>query len=512
LQLAAIRELKRRGIEPPKPKPNLAKYQADPVGFAQEILHCSPWARQQDIMRSVAARPRTTVRSCHNSGKTYAAALLTQWFLHCFDPSLVITTATTDRQVKKQLWGEIRQQHLKGGLPGILRLQELVISPTQQALGFTTSEAEKFQGWHAANILIIVDEASGVEEPIYAAIEGCLTGPNPRLLLIGNPNNAVGTFFESFRSDLYAKGRFHLQAGDVPEFLLPASWAEERRQEWGEDSPLYQVRVLGNFPEQGEDSLISLKWAEEAQEREEAGRGTGMGRGTGSVHGSPGELGIDVARFGADETVCYARVNGTVVGSEAWRGFDTVASAGRAARMAHDYAAVTVKVDDPGIGGGVTDQLRALEREGTLTARIEAINVGQAAHDKEKFYDRRSELYWGLRERFKSGDISIPKDDVLLSQLTSLRYSYTPRGQIRVEGKDELRKRRPQGAKWQSPDRADALMLCFASSGPRWVPIAMAGEGIAVGMAGWGGTKERSPEEQLAAARQTKIERMREEW
>jgi len=457
-------------------------------------------------MRSVAANPRTTVRSCHNSGKTWCAAALTQWFLHCHNPSLVITTATTDRQVKLQLWGEIRQQHLKASLPGTLRMQQLVVSPTQQALGFTTSEAEKFQGWHSPHILIIVDEASGVEEPIYAAIEGCLTGPDPRLLLIGNPNNAVGSFWQSFRpdgADLYENGRFHIAASDVPEFLLPPSWAEERRVEWGEDSPIYQVRVLGQFPEQGEDSLISLRWAEEAQERELDAAASGS---------SDHDLGVDVARFGADESVCYARRNGSVVGFECWRGYDTVASAGRVSRMAAEHHAATIKVDDPGIGGGVTDRLRELAREGVLAARVEAINVGQAAHDKEKFYDRRSELYWGLRERFKQRDISIPNDDVLLSQLTALRYSYTPRGQIRVEGKDELKKRRPAGAKWQSPDRADALMLAFATSGPRWIPIAMAGEGVAVGMPGWGGAAERSQEEQLAAARQSKRAAAREGW
>ena len=115
------------------------------------------------------------------------------------------------------------------------------------------------------------------------------------------------------------------------------------------------------------------------------------------------------------------------------------------------------------------------------------MNVGEKARDDEKFYNRRSELYWGLRERFKSGDISIPKDDILLSQLTALRYSYTPRGQIKVEGKDDLRKRRPQGAKWQSPDRADALMLCFAQGGNAWVPVSYAGAPVPVAIPSFGG-------------------------
>jgi phage terminase large subunit len=269
-KLRALYQQRRAGPTRRADPQQFAGYRDDPVGFAREVLGVEPWERQQEIMRSVASRRRTTVRSCHNSGKTYCAAILAQWFVHSFEPSLVITTATTDRQVKQQLWGEIRQQHLAANLPGVLRMQELTVSVNQKALGFTTSEAEKFQGWHQVHILIIVDEASGVEEPIYAAIEGCLTGPDPRLLLIGNPNNAAGSFWQSFRpdsADLYGDGQFHIQAADVPAYLLPPTWAEERRREWGEESPLYQVRVLGNFPSQGEDSLISLLWAEAAQER-----------------------------------------------------------------------------------------------------------------------------------------------------------------------------------------------------------------------------------------------------
>ena len=436
------------------------RYRDDPVGFARDILGVSLWEKQQQIALSVVNNRRTTVRSCHNSGKTFVAACLTLWFVYCFEPSLVITTATTDRQVKKQLWGEIRRLQLSASLSGTLRMQELMLSATQQALGFTTSEAEKFQGWHSPHILIIVDEASGVEEPIFAAIEGCLTGPDPRLLLIGNPNNAVGTFFESFRSELYSEGRFHLQASDVPEWLLPASWAEERRLEWGEDSPLYQVRVLGEFPEQGEDSLISLKWAEDAQEREIEPTGTV-------------EIGLDVARFGSDESVACVRRGSCVVGLESWRGADTQASAGRTLHLARRVGADTIRVDDIGVGGGVTDRMVDESRGAAL--RVQGVNVGEKARDDEKFYNRRSELFWGLRERFKSGDISIPKDDVLLSQLTALRYSYTPRGQIKVESKDDLKKRRPQGAKWTSPDRADALMLAFAQGGPKWLPVSLYG-------------------------------------
>ncbi len=479
-KLLALALLKERGIDwqqalaPERQQANLSTYQNDPVAFANEVLGVQPWAKQQAIMRSVAQHKRTTVRACHYSGKTWAAGVLAHWFTRCFSPSLVISTAPTDRQVKEVLWKEIRRHSLPA--PGIMNRQDMTVSTTQRAFGFTTSEPEKFQGWHEANILVIVDEASGVEEPIYEAIEGVLTGPNARLLLIGNPNNPDGTFFQSFRVPLFpGEGRFHISAFEVPEHLLPPGWPQEMAELWGEDSPMYQVRVLGEFPPQGEDSLISLKWAEDAQERELP-----------DEPAQPVQIGVDVARFGSDESVCLARRGRSVVASDAWRGCDTVASAGRVGLLARNSGASLVAVDDPGIGGGVTDRLRELKRDGGLKAEVQAVNVGERARDDEKFYNRRSELFWGLRERFQQGDISIPKDDILLSQLTALRYSYTPRGQIKVESKDDLRKRRPQGAKWTSPDRADALMLCFASAANRWVPVSAAGEAVPVKLPGFG--------------------------
>lgn len=415
-------------------------------------------------MQAVAAHKRVAVRSCHNSGKTVCAAALTQWFARCFSPSLVLTTAPTLRQVKEQLWKEIGSFQRAASLPGALAAMDLTVSPNQKALGLTTNTPERFQGWHEQNILIIVDEASGVEEPIYQAIEGCLTTVNAKLLLIGNPNNASGSFYEAFRSDLY--DCHHIAAVDVPESILPSEWAKERRGEWGADSPLYQVRVLGDFPDQGEDTLIRMSWAQAAQERD------GIFSDNDQV-----ELGVDIARFGTDESVLYVRQGGRIVGVDGWRGSDTQVSAGRIAAACRQYRAATVKVDDIGVGGGVTDALRHTFRVSGVT--ITGVNVGESAFDSEKFANRRAELYWGLRERFREGTIAIPAEDsLLLDQLTQIRFGYTPRGQIKIESKDELKKRRPAGTKWQSPDRADALMLAFATIPSGFVPYVESTEGV----------------------------------
>ncbi len=436
-QRALLQEMVRRGLTLPTSQAN---WQNDPAGYLRTVLKADIWERQEEIAEAVRDHKRVAVRSCHHSGKTFGAAALAHWWLAAFDPSLVITTAPTLRQVKDLLWYEIAGHARRAGTGGKLATLSLEMSETRRALGFTTNEPERFQGWHSPNMLVIVDEASGVGEEIYQAIEGILTGPNTRLLLIGNPNFPAGTFFEAFRSPLYQK--FHISAFDVPERLLPAAWREERLTEWGEESPAYQVRVLGNFPSQGEDSLINLKWVEEAMEREAEDAG-------------PCEMGVDVARYGADESVAYVRRGARIVDCDVWRGHDTMASAGRVAVLARKHAPELIKVDDIGVGGGVVDRLA---EEGFP---VVGVNVGLPATDSETYSNLRTEIFQGLADRFKAGDISLPKDDTLLDQLTQLRFTFTPRGQKKLTPKEEMRKTRPSSSAWQSPDRADALALAF---------------------------------------------------
>jgi len=192
-------------------------------------------------------------------------------------------------------------------------------------------------------------------------------------------------------------------------------------------------------------------------------------------------IGVDIARYGEDESVAYLRIGPDVVAADYWRGNDTMASAGRVARMiraqrASGRSTVTANVDDIGVGAGVVDRLIE-EFSGDRFVIIQGINVGESAIDSEHYANRRSEIFQGLADRFKSGDISLPgEDQILLSQLTALKFSYTPRGQMKLESKEDLRKRRGTSLGWASPDRADALALAFCVAGPRYLPFAEAGE------------------------------------
>jgi hypothetical protein len=446
----------------------LEQFRNEPAEFVRGVIGGDPWAVQEAVLKAVSQHPRVTVRSCHGVGKSWVAACAALWFLYTRDPVTVLTTAPTHRQVKEVLWREIRRLHrgmfgngrLDPALRGEIRETALRLAEDRFALGLTTDEPDRFQGFHSPHILVIVDEASGVEEEIFAAIEGVLTSAEARILLIGNPLHACGTFYDSHRSEAWMK--FAVSAFDSPNVagrdledddrrdapaerpgLVTARWVWERRLEWGEESPLYQSRVLGQFPDQAADALIRLSWIEAA-----------VARHLPQHRRSPEEveLGVDVARFGDCETVVIARQGPRVLALEAWRKADLMESARRVRALERRYRPWIIKVDSVGVGSGIVDRLREL-----CDAPVKEINVGKPPRDTERFSMLRDELFFGLRDRFRDGDIAIPDDPRLIDQLAGLTYSITPRGQQVVGSKADL-SRRGLG----SPDRADALALAFA--------------------------------------------------
>lgn len=431
---------------------------ADPVRFASEKLGASPWSKQSEIIEAVRDNVRVAVRSCNGSGKTYIAAHVVLWWLMCHPDAIVITTAPTGHQVRNILWREIRRaHHLNTGLVGGTLLRtSLELGEKHFAQGLSTDTPERFQGFHEGHILFVVDEASGVREGIFEAIEGSMTSADAKVLLIGNPTSLRGTFYEAFHKRRGLWKTIHISAFDTPnlvqqEVVLPSlvtpKWVVDAEENWGRESYLYQVRVMGEFPTESEDTLIPLRLVELAAkaDSEEVPE-------SGVV-----QVGVDVARFGSDRTAICVRRGERIVSLESFQRQDTMNTTGRVARIANQFSPAAIRVDEIGIGAGVVDRLNELK-----VPNVEGVNVARKASRPEQFANLRAELYDGLRERFIGGQIRIPDDSELISQLASIKYSFTSSGQMRIEGKDELRSR---GEK--SPDLADAVMLAFAKSAER---------------------------------------------
>ena len=433
------------------------KWQRDPVGFVVDELKAEPWEKQKEILLAVRDNPRVAVRSCNGSGKTYIAAHAVLWWLKCFPDSLVITTAPTEHQVRDVLWREIRRAYHGNEdlIGGKLHRTSLEIGDKHYAQGLSTNTPERFQGFHEGNILFVVDEASGVREGIFEAIEGSMTSDHARMLLLGNPTALSGYFYEAFHRRRSLWRTIHISALETPNVkvgkvtkptLVTPKWVEDAKVNWGEDSPMYQIRVLGEFPSESEDTLISLKTIENAVEAKDPV--------TDVNDGEPVELGVDVARFGSDRTVICVRQGDRVIDMASYTKKDTMETAGLVKAAVERYSPACVRVDVIGVGAGVVDRLTELGVPG-----VTGINVAQRATNPEHFANLKAELYDGLRERFQQGRIRIPDNRKLISELASIRYSFTSSGQTRLEDKDELR-----GRGQPSPDLADALMLAFAHS------------------------------------------------
>jgi phage terminase large subunit len=430
---------------------------ADPVDFASAVLNINPWSKQATILRTIAAYDRVAVRSGHKVGKSTLAAIAALWFPHAYPGGRVIMTAPTARQVRNVLWREVRRLYRRSSLPlgGKMNLLPALgwQAPNEgEILGFTTNEPEKIAGVSGEYVLYIVDEGSGVEDDIFEAIEGSRAG-GAKLLVLGNPTRTSGAFYRAFTSEVAGWKALHVSSEDSPNItgevkvpgLATRLWVEEKLRDWGEGSPLFQVRVRGNFPTQAENSVIGIGLIEAARQRYEDVESTGLLR-----------IGVDVARFGDDESVIWPVRDLKALDPTVLKSLDTVQVAGKvmecvkANRRGREL--VRIQVDVIGVGAGVADILRNRHDEGIMVVDI---NAGGSSTDSN--YARVRDEMWFQLKSWLQGGAGIPDDGMLHQELLAPTYAYLPTQRIKVESKDDLKKR----LNGRSTDRADALALAI---------------------------------------------------
>ena len=337
------------------------------------------------------------------------------------DDAIVITTAPSERQVRELLWREIRNLHIprRHTIGGRLTRTRLDFSPKRYAYGFSTNTEERFQGFHSPNIMVIVDEASGVDEFIFQAITGIRNVDNSRLLLIGNPHGYAGTFYNAFHGNRRLFETIHISAFDLPAFkqaqltpeniadyqfpatadlidapnqddgkspvgLSTPQWAVELYNSYGPNSSVYQTRVLGEFPTEADDTLIPLRDIEAAVGRNvdhhigERRLGNGnrrrkIRRRQDRHHGPQSASRSSISKSCENQTLTN--------------------TTGVAIAIARKFNLNDIFVDEVGIGAGVLDNL---EQE-KYNAR--GINGGNRADNPERFANLRAEIFDGLRQR-----------------------------------------------------------------------------------------------------------------
>ena len=457
------------------------RYMDDPVLWAKERMGITMWRNpdnpdrsQAAIAESVAANKNTAVKAGHGTSKSFTAAALILWWMDTRYPrAFVATTAPSTAQIGGIVWRELRrmvknlQARYEQGLtdlpppPGRITADNVWKDDDGTILGWGRRPPEEeldsaFQGIHDVYVLAIGDEAAGLSEDMVDALGNITSNATSRRLLICNPTNPASYIGKLFREDTGAWNLLSISVLDNPNFtgedvppevrqsLSDQQYVEDKKKEYGEGSPRYKSRVLGEFAFDSENVLFG---------DEEIARG--LDTVLVPTDNRP-VLGVDVARYGGDTSVIYMNDGGRIRFVEEWDKASGVESANRIHRKALDLDAREVRIDALGLGGPIADFVVNLAE-----GRYDVVEMrGSAASpDKRKWWNWRAWSHDAVRDLMLQGAIDLdPLDDKVQDQLTGVRYTFPGAGGMLIESKEDMRKR---GLK--SPDRSDAFIYAALS-------------------------------------------------
>ncbi len=482
---------------------SMQSYRNDWNKFARDILNVRLDNDQQQILEAVQHHRRVSVRSGNARGKDFVSAVSALCFLYLNVPSKVIMTAPTERQAIKIMMSELTKiyRHTKIPLGGeILQNQIRFSRPDWYLLAFKSSDykPEVWTGFHSPHLMVIVTEASGVEQLVFESIESILTG-NSRLLIVFNPNRNSGEAYNSVKSPFYQKFKLScLEAPNVKarKIIIPGQvdyeWTEERIKKWcvpispplgqqaeeGSDqtrvlytadhdfrfngqwyrpNDLFRVKVMGEFPKQSADQLIPLPWIEAANQRWHQHQNRSA---TGDLI-----LGVDVAGMGADFTVFCHRFNDYVQEFQTFQQKDHMQIAGLIHNILSQDKDAHAVIDTIGEGAGVFSRLKEQKMNVTSAKFSEAARQSDGKKEltdftgQHTFANMRAYCHWAIRDALDpqlGGNLALPPIDEITLDLTALRWSVRSDGKILIEEKSEIKKRLGR-----SPDYGDALALTY---------------------------------------------------
>lgn len=494
---------------------DFTKYRDDPVGFGENVLGDAYTDDVKRLMESVRDYPVTVAISANATGKTHGAARVGVWFYLVYKDSQVYTAAAPpESNLKKVLWGEFGgitekfpnmfKSHTVRGLHIQRGAQSFLTGVTIPSSGSETQREAKFSGKHAPHLFFIIDEGDAVPDEVFRGIDSCMSGGNARLLVMFNPRSERGAVYRMIRD-----GRanvVHLSAMDHPNVVtgddvIPGAVTREvivrRTNQWcrplveGEPvdapgcfklpdflvgqvaksqggeaypplapghykivEPAYSYMVLGQYPAQGSNQLISKEWVARARSRWDAYVAE---NGETPPESTFGIMGLDVGEFGTDANVLCCRYGGFVEKLIPWSGVDTVVTGDRAASEFKKRHVGLVNVDATGVGAGVAPYM---QKNGCTANPVKVASSPTQTTEQGEFQILRDQLWWACREWLRTDPgAMLPPDELLAEELQTPTYENV-NGKIRVMKKSTMRELLKR-----SPDRADALCLTFAPGG-----------------------------------------------
>nr|WP_088325937.1 DEAD/DEAH box helicase family protein [Bacillus cereus] len=451
-------------------------YVDDPVAFVEDILEVEPDPWQKEVLNDIANHSHVSVRSGQGVGKTAMESWICIWFLCCRPYPKIICTAPTKQQLYDVLWAEIAKWLNSSQVKDLLKWTKTKIymkgfEDRWFATAKTATRPENMQGFHEDYMLFIADEASGIADDIMEAILGTLSGSENKLFMCGNPTKTSGVFFDSHNKDRALYKSHKVSSEDSPR--TSKKNIEMLKKKYGEGSDVYRVRVEGEFPRGEADAFISLETAEAARMREvykveiieneeEKSAVKEIIPDTAIV-----EIGCDVARFGADQTIIATRRGWKVLPLQVHHQRDTMYVTGLLVKEAKQYFSwcertgkrIPIRIDDTGVGGGVTDRLKEVVAENDYP--IDVIPINFASKGNAEYACIISVMYGHFKDNCLEF-AELPDDEDLIAQLSVRKYQINSDGRIKIEPKKAMKDR---GLK--SPDRAEAVVMAFAPFYPK---------------------------------------------
>ena len=425
-------------------------YRNDPVKFVRVVLQETPLKWQEELLRKIAAgKRRISVRAGHGVGKSTVCSWAIVWVMCTRFPQKCVMTAPTAGQLFDALFSELKAQVNK--LPPVLRDSFDVLSdrislkaaPESSFASARTSSSERpeaLAGIHSENVLLIVDEASAVPEPVFEAAAGSMSGHSACTILIGNPTRNSGLFYRTHHELSADWDTMHVSCLDIP--LVSKDFVEQIKATYGEGSNAFRIRVLGEFAVADNDTLIAAELVDAAM-----GRDVPVDVSDGMVYG------LDVARFGTDRSALCKRKGNVVMEVKSWGGLDLMQLVGAVVNEARTDNPVEICVDTIGLGSGVADRLRE------MGYNVRDVNVAESSAMNPNANKLRDELWLAVKDWLATRTVRIPNDQTLRHELVAPRYNFSSSGKIVVESKDAMKKRG-----MRSPDLADAVCLTFAGN------------------------------------------------
>lgn len=493
-----IRKLKRIKKSVSKTATDFSRYRYDLPAYARDVHAITFTGKQEEAAHGLITPPfRVYCPSANTQGKSLFGAVTTQWWFDTRNPSIALTTAPTEKQVLQILWGYIRSQRAKAGLgdfPSAVA-PRLATGPEHWAEGYTAKSGTAFQGRHNECVLIIIDEAIGVDDQFFPAAESMLNGVEYAMLMLYNPTDGASSIRRMEDSGTGKVVRFN--AMEHPNIIaerqgLPAPFPGASRLEWaenfiringepvqdGSENPVFDIevgwrilpdgtrtkgqwykpngeveaRVLGRWPTQSEHSVWS-----------EAGwRHVSDPQFRFSPRNNNLQVGVDVALDGPDKSAFAVRQGGVLRYVQSFQGLKPIETHDKAKSLAWHYArelginakTVPIVVDDFGCGSKVM----ACNADGY---RFIGIGGNEPASDPYLYPNRRSEIGFALADAARDKEVCFDVGQVIMDELKRqfLAMQYECRGTKRVLHEKKEQKK----LLGKSPDEADAVMLAFAN-------------------------------------------------